>query len=57
MIIITCDSCQAQYMTQVNVGPLDLYKPCDCGAFIHVTGRYDGYNLFVGGTFETAVKE
>lgn len=48
LIIIACDECQTQYSSAVAVGPYDLYKPCDCGAIIHLTGRYDGYNIFPG---------
>lgn len=56
-LLITCDGCEAQYLTPVHVGKIDLYKPCDCGALIHVTGYYDGYAVEIyGGTVEEVEK-
>jgi len=57
MIILTCDKCSAEYMTAVEVGRFDIYKPCDCGAMIRVRGRYDGYNVFVAGSIEAVVTD
>jgi len=52
-IIVTCDECQAQYLSAVEIGPFILLKACDCGAVIKLEGRYDGYNVFPGrGTVE-----
>lgn len=47
-IIVTCDECQAQYLSAVEIGRFVLLKSCDCGAVIKLEGRYDGYNVFPG---------
>lgn len=47
-IIVTCDECQAVHISSVEIGWFDLYIACDCGAVIHLTGRYDGYNVYPG---------
>lgn len=57
MIILTCDECSAEYMTAVEVGQFDIYKPCDCGAMIRIRGRYDGYNVFMAGSIEAVTDD
>ena len=55
-LIIGCSLCGAEYNTVTNVGAFDIHKVCDCGALIHLTGRYDGmYVELYSGTVEEAI--
>jgi len=56
-MVIACHGCGSEYLTVVNLGAFDIYKPCDCGAVTHVTGRYHGSHIeMYSGSIEEVVE-
>jgi len=56
-MVIACQGCGSEYLTVVNLGAFDIYKPCSCGAVTHVTGRYNGSHIeMYSGSIEEVVE-